>query len=68
MIRTIFITPSFVALPKIPNKRYLLLTSFSNHISFDDVDTMIERAIETNSPDSQLKLNVFLMLSDKNIN
>lgn len=63
--RTLFITPSFVSLPKIPQHRYMLLTTYSPHMSFDDIDKMIEMASETNSPESQMNLNVFLILSDK---
>ncbi|KAG2230630.1 hypothetical protein INT48_005898 [Thamnidium elegans] len=63
--RTLFITPSFVSLPKIPHHRYMLLTTYSPHMSFDDIDKMIEMASETNSPESQMNLNVFLILSDK---
>ncbi|KAG2206288.1 hypothetical protein INT47_007302 [Mucor saturninus] len=63
--RTIFITPSFVTLPKIHQHRYLLMTTYTPHISFDDVDKMMERAAETNSPESQMNLNVFLILSEK---
>ena len=54
-------------LPKISNHRYLLLSSFSPHISFDDIDTMMERASETNSPEGQMNLNIFLILSDQPI-
>jgi hypothetical protein len=41
------------------------MSTFSPHVSFDDMDKMMERATETNSPESQMNLNVFLILSDK---
>jgi GPI mannosyltransferase 4 len=63
--RTIFIVPSYIPLPKIRNHRYLLMATYSPHVSFDDMDKMIERASETNSPESQMRLNIFLLLSDK---
>ncbi|PHZ16603.1 uncharacterized protein RHIMIDRAFT_266485 [Rhizopus microsporus ATCC 52813] len=63
--RTLFITPSFINLPIIPHHRYMLLATFSPHVGFDDMDKMISRAQETNSAETQMNLNVFLMLSDK---
>lgn len=63
--RTLFVTPSFVDLPKISQHRYMLIATFSPHLSFDDMDKMISRAEETNSPERQMNLNVFLLLSDK---
>lgn len=42
-----------------------MLSSYSPHVSFDDLDKMMERAMETNSPESQMNLNIFLILSDK---
>lgn len=63
--RTVFITPSFVTLPKIPRHRYLLMATYTPHVSFDDIDKMMERVSETNSPESQMSLNVFLILSEK---
>ncbi len=42
-----------------------MMSTFSPHVSFDDMDKMMERATETNSPESQMNLNVFLILSDK---
>ncbi|KAG0748347.1 hypothetical protein G6F62_002538 [Rhizopus arrhizus] len=63
--RTLFITPSYVILPKIPNHRYMLIASFSPHVGFDDIDKIISRIEETNSPETQINLNVFLLLSDK---
>lgn len=65
LIRTLFVTPSFVDLPKISQHRYMLIATFSPHLSFDDMDKMISRAEETNSPERQMNLNVFLLLSDK---
>jgi gamma-glutamylcysteine synthetase len=63
--RTVFVTPSFVHLPKIPNHRYMLMARYSPHVSFDDLDKMMERAAETGSPESQMNLNVFLILSEQ---
>ncbi|KAL7330640.1 alpha 1,2 mannosyltransferase [Mucor circinelloides] len=63
--RTIFISPSFVPLPKVKNHRYLMMASYSPHVGFDDMDKMMERAAEMNSPESQMSLNVFLLLSDQ---
>lgn len=65
LLRTLFITPSFITLPIIPHHRYMLLATFSPHVGFDDMDKMISRAQETNSAETQMNLNVFLMLSDK---
>ncbi|KAI9250258.1 hypothetical protein BY458DRAFT_444889, partial [Sporodiniella umbellata] len=66
--RTLFITPSFVDLPKVIGRRYMLVASFSPHISFDDMDKMISRAEKVNSLEAPTNLNVFLLLSDKGIN
>ncbi|KAI7900853.1 Alg9-like mannosyltransferase family-domain-containing protein [Cokeromyces recurvatus] len=63
--RTLFVVPSFVPLPKLNNRRYLLMATYSPHVSFDDMDAMFERAAETNSPESQMNINLFLILSEK---
>jgi phosphatidylinositol glycan class Z len=65
IIRTIFIIPSYIPLPKIQTHRYLLMATYSPHVGFDDMDKMIERASEMNSPESQMGLNIFLLLSEK---
>lgn len=41
------------------------MATYTPHVSFDDIDKMMERASETNSPESQMNLNVFLILSEK---
>jgi hypothetical protein len=43
----------------------MLIASFSPHVGFDDIDKIISRIEETNSPETQINLNVFLLLSDK---
>lgn len=63
--RTIFIAPSFVPLPKIENRRYLIMASYSPHVSFDDMDKVMEKVSESSSPEGLMALNVFLLLSDK---
>ncbi|KAI8982625.1 Alg9-like mannosyltransferase family-domain-containing protein [Pilobolus umbonatus] len=60
--RTLLITPSFIPLPVVPHRQYLLLASYSPHISFDDMDFMLQQVVE-NTPDNPLSLNVFLILS-----
>lgn len=45
----------------------MLLARYSPHIGFDDLDKMMERATETESPESQMNLNVFLILSEENV-
>ncbi|KAI9470869.1 MAG: Alg9-like mannosyltransferase family-domain-containing protein [Benjaminiella poitrasii] len=63
--RTLFVVPSFVPLPRLQNRRYLLMATYSPHVGFDDMNQMFERATETNSPESQMNLSVFLILSEK---
>ncbi|RCH82721.1 hypothetical protein CU098_000239, partial [Rhizopus stolonifer] len=62
--RTLLITPSFVTVPKIKDHRYLLIHRLSPHVSFDDIDTMAQGA-QTYSPESQMSLNVYLLLSNQ---
>lgn len=51
-------------MPKVRNHRYLMMASYSPHVGFDDIDKMMERASEMGSPESQMSLNIFLLLSE----
>ncbi|KAI8877059.1 glycosyltransferase family 22 protein [Backusella circina FSU 941] len=59
--RTFFVVPSYVPLPKLDNKRYMLMGSYSPHVSFDDMDSIMQ---SDKSPESQTYLNAFLILVD----
>ncbi|OBZ90496.1 GPI mannosyltransferase 4 [Choanephora cucurbitarum] len=63
--RTLLVTPGFVDLPKIENHRYLLVHKLGPHVSFDDFDKLTEVMSESDSPEGQMSLDVYLMLSEK---
>ncbi|KAI8973206.1 Alg9-like mannosyltransferase family-domain-containing protein [Mycotypha africana] len=48
--RTLLVIPGFVPLPKVEGHRYLLMATFGPHLSFDDMDKVMENA----SADSSL--------------
>jgi hypothetical protein len=41
------------------------MASYSPHVSFDDMDKVMEKVSESSSPEGLMALNVFLLLSDK---
>ncbi|KAI8336433.1 Alg9-like mannosyltransferase family-domain-containing protein [Choanephora cucurbitarum] len=63
--RTLLVTPGFVDLPKIKDHRYLLVHKLGPHVSFDDFDKLTEAMSESDSPEGQMSLDVYLMLSEK---
>ena len=53
-------------LPKLENGRYLLLSSFTPHVNFDDIQVLIELIMQGKFSRALISLNVYMVLTDEN--
>ncbi|KAG2224178.1 hypothetical protein INT45_001296 [Circinella minor] len=64
--RTLIVAPSMALLPKLENGRYLLLSSFTPHVNFDDIQLLIELILQGKFSRALISLNVYMVLTDEN--
>ncbi|KAI9029040.1 Alg9-like mannosyltransferase family-domain-containing protein [Phycomyces nitens] len=62
--RTLLVAPMAATLPRIHDRRYLLLTSYNPHVSFDDMKATTNQTSQIDDPAKIMSLNVWLILSD----
>ncbi|KAI8143935.1 Alg9-like mannosyltransferase family-domain-containing protein [Fennellomyces sp. T-0311] len=63
--RTLLVAPSMSMLPKLENGRYLLIASFSPHVNFDDIQTLLDLLIQGKFSRALMSLNVYIVLTDE---
>ncbi|KAI8099127.1 Alg9-like mannosyltransferase family-domain-containing protein, partial [Halteromyces radiatus] len=66
--RTLLICPNVTPLPDIPGQRYMLISTYSPHVNFDDMAQTFQVAKEYDSPINLASLMVFAILSDDDLN
>ncbi|KAI7855226.1 Alg9-like mannosyltransferase family-domain-containing protein [Circinella umbellata] len=64
--RTLIVAPSMALLPKLENGRYLLLSSFTPHVNFDDIQLLIDLILQGKFSRALISLNVYMVLTDEN--
>ncbi|KAL0088201.1 Alg9-like mannosyltransferase family-domain-containing protein [Phycomyces blakesleeanus] len=66
--RTLLVAPMTAMLPRIHKHRYLLVTSYNPHVSFDDMRLAANQTDQMTDPAKVMSLNVWLLLSEKDEN
>ncbi|KAI9278949.1 Alg9-like mannosyltransferase family-domain-containing protein [Phascolomyces articulosus] len=63
--RTLVIAPSMALLPRLEDGRYLLLSSFTPHVNFDDIQVLMELTMQGKFSRALISLNVYMVLTDE---